>query len=153
MFSSASAVGTSIFFLCVHVDFMLTADHLCAFDFFPVLHQLYNGIKLIPCSPLFIQLPFHMNPLIVSEGAERQVNESHSSTFLCEQYVGLKALSSFCRFSHPRKASQAASAESKRQELNPWVGKIPGGGHGSPLQHSCPDSPWACKESDTAEVT
>ena len=141
---------------------MLTADHLCAFDFFPVLHQLYNGIKLIPCSPLFIQLPFHMNPLIVSEGAERQVNESHSSTFLCEQYVGLKALSSFCRFSHPRKASQAASAESKRQELNPWVGKIPGGGPGNSLQYSCLEnphgqrslegySPWCREEQDTTE--
>ena len=25
----------------------------------------------------------------------------------------------------------------KRCRFNPWVGKIPGGGHGNPLQYSC----------------
>ena len=24
----------------------------------------------------------------------------------------------------------------------PWVGKIPGGGHGNPLQYSCLENPW-----------
>ena len=29
----------------------------------------------------------------------------------------------------------------KRHEFNPWVGKIPGGGHGNPLQYSCLENP------------
>ena len=29
----------------------------------------------------------------------------------------------------------------KRCEFNPWVGKIPWGGYGSPLQYSCPEKP------------
>ena len=47
-------------------------------------------------------------------------------------------------------------------ELDPWVGKIPGGRHDHPLQEPClgdPDGqrsleshhPWCCKESDTTE--
>ena len=46
----------------------------------------------------------------------------------------------------------------------PGLGRSPGGGHGNPLQYSCPENPmdreawWAivpssCKESDTTEVT
>ena len=45
-----------------------------------------------------------------------------------------------------------------------WVGKIPRGGHGNPLQYSCLESPhrqrslvgyspWGLKESDTTETT
>ena len=26
-------------------------------------------------------------------------------------------------------------------QLHPWVGKIPGGGHGKPLQYSCLENP------------
>ena len=44
--------------------------------------------------------------------------------------------------------------------LDPWVEKIPGGGHGNPLQYSCLEnpmdrgySPWGHKESDTTEAT
>ena len=29
----------------------------------------------------------------------------------------------------------------KRHRFHPWVGKIPGGGHGNPLQYSCLDNP------------
>ena len=29
----------------------------------------------------------------------------------------------------------------KRCGFNPWVGKIPGGGHGDPLQYSCLENP------------
>ena len=29
----------------------------------------------------------------------------------------------------------------KRHGFDPWVGKIPGGGHGSPLQYSCLENP------------
>ena len=29
----------------------------------------------------------------------------------------------------------------KRFRFDPWVGKIPGGGHGNPLQYSCLESP------------
>ena len=29
----------------------------------------------------------------------------------------------------------------KRCGFHPWVGKIPGGGHGNPLQHSCLENP------------
>ena len=46
----------------------------------------------------------------------------------------------------------------------PGLGRSPGEGDGSPLQHSCLEnphgqrslvdySPWGCKESDTTEVT
>ena len=46
--------------------------------------------------------------------------------------------------------------------FNPWVGKIPGGGHGNALQYSCLEnphgqrslagySPWAVKRGDTTE--
>ena len=52
----------------------------------------------------------------------------------------------------------------KRPGFDPWLSKIPGGGHGNPLQCSSLEnphrqrslvgySPWACKESDTTEVT
>ena len=47
--------------------------------------------------------------------------------------------------------------------FNPWAGKIPGGGHGNPLQYSCLENPldsgdwWATvhgvKESDMTEVS
>ena len=47
----------------------------------------------------------------------------------------------------------------KRCGFNPWVAKIPGGGHSNPLQYSCLENPhgqrslagcstWACKELD-----
>ena len=29
----------------------------------------------------------------------------------------------------------------KRHRFNPWVGKIPGGGHGNPLQYSSLENP------------
>ena len=29
----------------------------------------------------------------------------------------------------------------KRHRFDPWVGKIPGGGHGNPLQYSCLENP------------
>ena len=46
--------------------------------------------------------------------------------------------------------------------LIPRLGRSPGGGHGNPLQYSCPEnphgqrslsgySPWGCKESDVTE--
>ena len=52
----------------------------------------------------------------------------------------------------------------KRCGFDPWVGKVPGGGHGNPLQYSFLEnphgkgslagySPWGHKESNTAEVT
>ena len=48
-------------------------------------------------------------------------------------------------------------------QVNPWVGKIPGGGNGNPLQYSCLGnprteepgglhSPWGRKESGTTEA-
>ena len=55
----------------------------------------------------------------------------------------------------------------KRHGFDPWVGKIPGGGHGSPLQYSCLENPmdrgdlggwiWSsprgCKELDMTQAT
>ena len=49
-----------------------------------------------------------------------------------------------------------------RPGFDPWIGKIPGGEHGNPLQYSCLEnphgqrslvgySPWGCKESDTTK--
>ena len=46
----------------------------------------------------------------------------------------------------------------------PGLGRLPGGGHGNPLQYSCLENPhgqrslggyslWGCKESDMTEVT
>ena len=35
--------------------------------------------------------------------------------------------------------------------FDPWVGKIPWGGHGNPLQYSGLESPWGHKESDMTE--
>ena len=29
----------------------------------------------------------------------------------------------------------------KRYRFDPWIGKIPGGGHGNPLQYSCLENP------------
>ena len=51
-----------------------------------------------------------------------------------------------------------------RPGFDPWVRKIPGGGHGNPLQYSCLENPqgqrslvdcrlWGGTESDTTEVT
>ena len=51
-----------------------------------------------------------------------------------------------------------------RPGFNPWVRKIPGEGHGNPLQYSCLEypmdggvwlgySPWGHKESDVTEAT
>ena len=50
----------------------------------------------------------------------------------------------------------------KRPGFNPWVEKIPGGGHGNPRQYSCLEnphgqrslagySPWSRKELDMTE--
>ena len=52
----------------------------------------------------------------------------------------------------------------KRWGFNPWVGKIPGGGHGNLLQYSCLEntyrqrnlggySPWGHTEEDMTEET
>ena len=52
----------------------------------------------------------------------------------------------------------------KRHRCNPWVGKIPGGGNGNPLQYFCLEnlhgqrrvvdySPWGHKESDKIEFS
>ena len=51
----------------------------------------------------------------------------------------------------------------ERHRLNPWVGKIPWGGHGTLFQHSCPENPmdrgaWQATvhrvaESDTTQAT
>ena len=30
----------------------------------------------------------------------------------------------------------------KRHRFAPWFGRIPGGGHGNPLQYSCLENPW-----------
>ena len=54
-----------------------------------------------------------------------------------------------------------ACAGDMRNRFDPWVGKIPWGGHGNPLQYSCLEnpmdrrawwaSPWNCKEQDMIE--
>ena len=51
----------------------------------------------------------------------------------------------------------------KRCRFDPWVGKIPGGGHGNPLKYSCLENPmnrgsWlimicTVAESDMTKVT
>ena len=56
-----------------------------------------------------------------------------------------------------------ACAGDMRNRFDPWVGKIPWGGHGNPLQYSCLEnpmdrrawwaSPWGCKELDTTYHT
>ena len=35
----------------------------------------------------------------------------------------------------------ANTGRGKSRGFSPWVGKIPGGGHGDPLQYSCPENP------------
>jgi len=35
----------------------------------------------------------------------------------------------------------ANAGDIKRCSFDPWVGKIPGGGHGNPLQYSCLENP------------
>ena len=57
----------------------------------------------------------------------------------------------------------ANAGEVKRHRFNPWAGKIPGEGHGNPLQYSCLENPmdrgalWArvhrVAESDTTKAT
>ena len=32
--------------------------------------------------------------------------------------------------------------QGRRRRFDPWVGKIPGGGNGNPLQYSCLGNPW-----------
>ena len=63
----------------------------------------------------------------------------------------------------PRWLSGKESAcQCRRCGFNPWVGMIPGGGNGNPLQYSCLEnhhgqrslvgySPWSCKELDMTE--
>ena len=56
----------------------------------------------------------------------------------------------------------AGDLQCGRPGLDPWVRKVPGGGHGNPLQYSCLEnphgqrslagySPWGHKESDMAK--
>ena len=44
-----------------------------------------------------------------------------------------------CGASGKEPASQCRRC--KRRSFHPWVGKIPGGGHGNPLQYSCLENP------------
>ena len=39
------------------------------------------------------------------------------------------------------KESACSAGAAERQGFNPWVRKIPGGGHGNPLQYSCLGNP------------
>ena len=54
------------------------------------------------------------------------------------------------------------AGDTRDRGLIPGSGRSPGGGHGNPLQYSCPEnphvqrslmgySPWGCKESDMTE--
>ena len=63
---------------------------------------------------------------------------------------------------NPPLRQQKICLQCGRPGFKPWVGKIPGGGHGNPLQYSCLEnphgqnnlagySPWGCKELDTTE--
>ena len=64
-----------------------------------------------------------------------------------------------------KKHKKTQCRKHKRCSFNPWLGRSPGGGHGSPLQHPClldrpigqrrlvNYSPWGHKGSDTTEVT
>ena len=58
--------------------------------------------------------------------------------------------------------SKLSAIQCGRPGLNPWVGKIPGGGHGNLLQYSCLEnphgqrslvgySPWGCQQLDMTE--
>ena len=38
-------------------------------------------------------------------------------------------------------AGRASACQYKTRELDPWVRKIPAGGHGNPLQSSCLENP------------
>ena len=59
-------------------------------------------------------------------------------------------------------AGKEFSCNAKDLGLIPGLGRSPGGGHGNPLQYSCPEnphgqrslagySPWGCKELDMTE--
>ena len=39
------------------------------------------------------------------------------------------------------KKNLPADADVRECKLDPWVGKIPGEGHGNPFQYSCPENP------------
>ena len=59
----------------------------------------------------------------------------------------------------------SVNAGDRRRGFDPWLGKVPGGGHRNPLQDSCLEnlmdrgawwatySPWGHKELDTTEAT
>ena len=60
------------------------------------------------------------------------------------------------------KESACQCRRHKKHRFDPWVAKIPGGGHGNPLQDFCLEnphgqrslvgySPWGCKELDMTE--
>ena len=58
----------------------------------------------------------------------------------------------------PTAYGKETACHCRRPGFDPWVGKIPGKGHGNPLQHSCLEnymdrgySPWVHKESDMIE--
>ena len=38
-------------------------------------------------------------------------------------------------------SGEESACPRRRPRLDPWAGKVPGGGHGSPLQHSCLGNP------------
>ena len=61
-----------------------------------------------------------------------------------------------------KKITYLPTQRHRRPEFHPWVGKIPGGGNGNPLQYSCLGkfhgqrslvgySLWDHRESDTTE--
>ena len=81
--------------------------------------------------------------------------------------VGLCSRGSFWQLGFPGGASYkepiCQCRRLMRRKFDPWVGKIPGGGHGSPLQYSCLENPmdrgaWRAtvhrvSESDMTEAT
>ena len=68
----------------------------------------------------------------------------------------------YCGKIHITRASLVAQTVKNRQQcgrpgLDPWVRKIPGGGHGNPLQYSCLENPmdrgaWQAKVHGVARV-
>ena len=103
------------------------------------LDVLDHKHSFIPLSPLnIVSHQYHSAFLIIQENTTKRKRTAEN--------LGREKILWFTVYWSGIAASPAALVvenhlQCRRQGFKPWVGRIPGGQHGTPLQHSCLENP------------
>lgn len=121
---------------CVHVDFMLTADHLCASDFFQCYASFTMESNFIPILSLCASSVLSYELTHRLKGCWEVSEWATSSPLLCEQCVGL-GTELFLSFFTSQEGCPGGQCREQEAEAQSLGREVPGRDMAAHSPHPC----------------